>query len=186
MTTARRLPDALAQSPAGAALVERFAASQRAAAAIEPECKRIVPDLAPKRSGVCDLHGSTLRVNARSSAQVAKLRQAVPRLLSQLRQQGLDVNEIKFGVQPRSLSSSKWGTGPETNPGAQESVRRAPASGSDFEKAIGFASKLSLTLPNSPLRDAARRLLSSLKRGVARMRESNQARDQQDDKEDDA
>jgi hypothetical protein len=184
MTYARRLPDILAQSPAGAALMERYQASQRAAAVIEPECRRIVPDLAPTQSGVCELRGSTLRVNARTSAQVAKLRQAAPRLLSSLQQQGMDVSEIKFGVQPRPLCSSDWPG--MLRPDSESPQKHTVSHGSnpDITQMKEFANKLVLTLPNSPLRDAASRLLSSLTRGLARMRESDQSRQQQPGKED--
>jgi len=186
MTYARRLPDILAQSPAGAALIERYQASQRAAAVIEPECRRIVPDLAMTQSGVCELRGSTLRVNACSSAQVAKLRQAAPRLLSSLQQQGMDVSEIKFGVQPRPLCSSGR-PGPH-RPGEETPERhtRGHAFSSDIRQMEQFATKLVLTLPSSPLRDAASRLLASLTRGLAGMRESDQACEQQPGKEGDA
>jgi hypothetical protein len=181
---ARRLQDALASSPAGAALLERHAASQRAAAAIEPECLRIVPDLAPTRSGVCELRGSTLRVNARSPAQIAKLRQAGPRLLSRLRQQGLDVIEIKFGVQPRPLSSSVWPQGSDAPTESSQNPPSFPRHPSEIEHAMGFAKQLVLTLHDSPLREAARNLLASLTCGVARMRDSGQANRNQSSKKD--
>jgi hypothetical protein len=183
---ARRLQDALARSPAGAALLERYAASQRAAAAIEPECQRIVPDLSPTRSGVCELRGSTLRVNARSPAQIAKLRQAAPRLLSRLQQQGLDVIEIKFGVQPRPLSSSVWSQGPDSPGGPSQTPPAAARLSSEIHHATEFASKLVLTLNDSPLRDAALRLLASLTHGVARMRESGQPCHQENGKKEQA
>jgi hypothetical protein len=183
---ARRLRDALAQSDAGAALMERYAASQRAAAVIEQECLRIVPGLAPTRSGVCELRGSTLRVNARSAAQIAKLRQAAPRLLRLLQQQGLDVIEIKFGVQPRSLSSSMWPGGEQAGAGTVQSAAQVGRNPSEIKKARDFARKLVLTLPDSPLREAARRLLAKLTYGVAGMRESGQPKDQEHGKEQDS
>ena len=76
----RHLPEALAESAAGSALLHRYRASQRAAAVIESECRSILPEFHPTRSGSCDLRGTTLRVNAKHPAQVAKLRQAAPRL----------------------------------------------------------------------------------------------------------
>jgi hypothetical protein len=182
----RRLPDALAQSEAGAALLQRYTASQRAAAAIESECQRIVPDLSAVRSGSCELRGTTLRVNARHSSQVAKLRQAVPRLLRLLQQQGLDVIEIKIAVQPRSFSSSvrqkeeEGLSGASTEPGSSRPPNR------QIKPALKFARKLVLTLPESALRAAARRLATTLALGLARMRDSGQAGNQQDAEEDDA
>jgi len=182
----RRLPDALAQSEAGSALLQRYSASQRAATAIQAECQNIVPEFDPARSGGCELRGTTLRVNARHPAQVAKLRQAVPRLLRILKQQGFDVIEIKIGVQPRALSSSDRHDAPgraAAGPG-EAAIRRKLAS--QFGPALEFAKKLALTLPDSPLRAAARRMAASLSVGLARMRESDQAGDQQHTEEDEA
>jgi hypothetical protein len=182
----RSLKDALAQSETGSALLQRVSASQRAAAAIEPECQCIVPDFFPTRSGGCELRGTTLRVNAPHPAQVAKLRQASPRLLRILQQQGLDVNEIKIGVQPRALSSSARRSRIEAASGRPAGANSRAQADSQVKPALAFARKLALTLPDSPLRRAATRLAESLSAGLARMRESGQTRDQQDGEEDDA
>jgi hypothetical protein len=180
------LKDALARSEAGSSLLQRYRASQRAAAAIESECQRIVPGFQPTRSGGCELRGTTLRVNAGQPAQVAKLRQALPRLLRLLQQQGLDVSEIKIGVQPRALSSSerRGSGGAAIGPAAAPGARRPMDS--QTKPALEFARKLALTLPDSPLRSAAARLARSLSAGLARMRESGQAGDQQHGEEHDA
>lgn len=180
----RRVPDALAQSEAGSALLERYAASQRAAAAIRAECQSIVPEFDPARSGGCELRGTTLRVNARHPAQVAKLRQAAPRLLRILRQQGLDVIEIKIGVQPRAFISSDRhdASGRAGQPGADPESRARLAS--QIRNALEFARKLALTLPVSPLQAAARRLAGTLTSGLARMRESGEAGNEQHREED--
>jgi len=182
----RNLKDALAQSEAGAALLQRYGASQRAAAAIEPECQRILPGFQPTRSGGCELRGTTLRVNAPQPAQVAKLRQASPRLLRLLQQQGLDVNEIKIGVQPRALSSSERRAPAEVAIGPAVAAGSRRPMDSQTKPALAFARKLALTLPDSPLRNAAARLARSLSLGLARMRESDQPGDQQDREEHDA
>jgi len=182
----RRLPDALAQSEAGFALLQRLAASQRASAAIESECQRIVPEFGAARSVSCELRGTTLRVNAAHPAQVAKLRQAVPRLLRLLQQQGLDVIEIKIGVQPRALSSSvrRDAIGvPQPDSSARQAAGQVDA---QVEHALAFSRKLVLALPESPLREAAQRLATSLSGRLARMRESDQPNDQQDGEEHDA
>lgn len=184
--TSRRLRDALAQSEVGSALLHRYSASQRAAAVIESECQRIVPEFKPTRSGGCELRGTVLRVNAAHSAQVAKLRQAVPRLLRLLQQHGIDVIEIKIGVQPRALSSSVRRQGSL----AAQGVERGPASKGradpQTESALTFARKLALTLPGSSVGAAARRLATALSSRLARMRESGELRNQQDGKEEDA
>ena len=182
----RRLSDALARSEAGSALLQRHRASQRAAAVIESECQSIVPEFQSTRSGGCELRGTTLRVNASQPAQVAKLRQAVPRLLRLLQHQGLDVIEIKISVQPRALSSSvrrQAGEAPAAGPTAPQSGGPVP---SQVKSALEFARKLALTLPESPLRAAAQRLATTLSGRLARMRDSGQSRDQQNSEENDA
>jgi hypothetical protein len=181
----RHLPDALAASEAGSALLARYRASQRAAAVIESECRSILPEFRPDRSGGCDLHGTTLRVNARDPAQVAKLRQAAPRLLRLLNQQGLDVIEIKISVQPRALSSSERRGPTETAHGASAGPGSSREPTRRIEPALDFAKKLALTLPDSSLRRAAQRLAASLGGGLARMRDSGQALDQQNAEEHD-
>src|ERR1700758_2661235 len=143
--TSRRLQDALAQSEVGSALLHRHSASQRAAAAIESECQRIVPEFKPTRSGGCELRGTVLRVNAAQPAQVAKLRQAVPRLLRLLQQHGIDVIEIKIAVQPRALTSSMRRQGSLATEGGQDGSVSKGRAGSQIESAISFARKLPLT-----------------------------------------
>jgi hypothetical protein len=184
MTSApRRLQDALAQSPAGSALVHRYLASQRAAAVIESECQRIVPEFQPTRSGGCDLRGTTLRLNAWQPAQVAKLRQALPRLLRLLQQQGFDVIEIKIGVQPRGLTSSVRPPAKSPPTEAGRIPETSELRTSQITPALAFARKLALTLPDSRLRAAAQRLATSLALTIAQMRESREPRNQHDGKE---
>jgi len=57
---------------------------------------------------------------------------------------------------------------------------------SQMKHALAFSRKLVLALPESPLREAAQRLATSLSGRLARMRESDQPNDQQDSKEHDA
>ena len=178
--TLRRLQDALAQSEAGSTLLHRYSASQRAAKAIEAECQSILPDFLTTRSGGCELRGTTLRLNAAHPAEVAKLRQAVPSLLRLLRQHGLDVIEIKIGVQPRALTSS---VRRQVSLPAGEVSEAPGTSGSQrqqIQSALYFARKLALTLPESPLRAAARRLASNLMSRLAQTRDSGEPRNKQD------
>ena len=140
--TPRRLQEALAQSEAGSALLHRYSASQRAASAIEAECQRIVPDFRPTQSGGCELRGTTLRLNTTQPAQVAKLRQAVPSLLRLLRQQGLNVIEIKIGVQPRALSSSVRRQVSLPPAGGQPGPGTSDHRGSQVKPALDFSRKL--------------------------------------------
>jgi len=184
MTSApRRLQDALAESAAGSALMHRYRASQRAAAVIESECQRIVPEFQPARSGGCDLRGTTLRLNAWQPAQVAKLRQAVPRLLRLLQEQGFDVIEIKIRVQPRALSSSVRWPPILTMPRARQAPGADRAVSSQIKPALTFARKLALTLPESRLRAAAQRLAATLTATIAQIRESGEPRNEQNGEE---
>jgi hypothetical protein len=178
--TPRRLQEALAQSEAGSALLHRYRASQRAASVIEAECQRIVPDFRPTQSGGCELRGTTLRLNATRPAQVAKLRQAVPSLLRLLQQTGLDVIEIKIRVQPRALTSSVRRQASLPISGAGNGVEAGGMWQSQTNEALAFARKLALTLPDSPLRAAARRLASLLSGRLAQMRDSGEPGRQQD------
>lgn len=178
--TSRRLQDALAQSEVGSALLHRYRTSQRAAAAIEAECQSIVPEFQPTRSGGCELRGTVLRLNAAQPAQVAKLRQALPRLLRLLQQRGFDVIEIKIAVQPRALTSSVRREVSLAADAVQHRSGTRPAYGAQTASALAFARKLALTLPESPLRAAARRLATSLASGLAQMRESGEVRNQED------
>lgn len=184
--TLRRLQDALAQSEAGSTLLHRYSASQRAAAAIEAECQNIVPDFRPTRSGSCELRGTTLRLNAAQPAQVAKLRQAVPSLLRLLRQHGLDVIEIKIGVQPRALTSSVRRQVSLPAAGVPQLPGISDVGHPQIKSALDFARKLALTLPESPLRAAAQRLASKLAGRIAQMRDSGESGNKQDGKEQDA
>jgi len=184
--TARHLPEALAQSEAGSALLQRFRASQRAAAAIEAECHRILPGFYPTRSGSCELRGTTLRVNAPQQAQVAKLRQAIPRFLRLLKQHGFDVIEIKIGVQPRALSSSVQPSANAGGVGSRQGTGAGRPRQPQMAPALAFATKLALTLPESPLRSAARRLVTTLTSRVAETRDSDQPGNEQDGEEHDA
>lgn len=183
--TLHRLQDALARSEAGSTLLHRYGVSQRAAAVIEAECRNIVPDFRPTRSGSCELRGTTLRLNAAQPAQVAKLRQAVPSLLRLLRQHGLDVIEIKIGVQPRALTSSVRRQVSLPAAGVPRLPGTSDPGHPQIKFALDFARKLALTLPESPLRAAAQRLASNLSAGIAQMRDSGQPGNQQDRKEQD-
>jgi len=183
--TLHRLQDALARSEAGSTLLHRYSASLRAAAVIDAECRSIVPDFRPTRSGSCELRGTTLRLNAAHPAQVAKLRQAVPSLLRLLRQHGLDVIEIKIGVQPRALTSSVRCQVSLPAAGVPRHPRMGDPRLPQIKFALDFARKLALTLPESPLRAAAQRLASTLSTGIAQIRDSGQPGYQQDGKKHD-
>lgn len=96
---------------------------------------------------------------AQSAAQAGKLRQATPRFLAVLREQGLNVSEIRIRVQPPGLIEANDPAGSRTTDDARNlASRRLQA-----KAAKDFAEKLALTLRPSPLRDAAGRLARALK-----------------------
>lgn len=183
--TARRLDQILTDAPTAAALAARLAAARRAAQIIAPICAEIAPDFDPMRPGNCDLRERTLRIWLRSGAHSAKLRQATPRLMASLACHGLEVNEIKVGVQLGRLRATADSKSRNSGPmGAfkAESGRNSPT---DYLVPLTFTDKLALTLPDSELRRAALRLGEAIRTRLARMRESDQSFDQQGREEND-
>ena len=180
---ARRIDQILTDSAVAAALLGRIAASREAARIIAPICAEIAPDFDAFRPGSCDLRDRELRIWLRSSAQSTKLRQATPRLLAALQRQGLEVSEIKVGVQPSRVRESNCVEGPNSvqlppEPGQNRKIARAL-----YEAPLEFSKKLVLTLPDSPLRRAAAALGQAMTARLARMRESNQPFDEKNRKE---
>jgi hypothetical protein len=97
---ARPIAAALRDSPEAASLIARWEATQRAAQCIAPVCRSLASGFDPLVPGRCELRDAVLWLNPTSTAQAAKLRQAMPTLLSCLRSEGVQVYEIKFRVQP--------------------------------------------------------------------------------------
>lgn len=177
---ARRVDQILTDSALAASLLARLEAAREAAQIIAPICAEIAPDFDPLRPGNCDLRDGVLRLWLRSSAHSTKLRQATPRLLASLRRQGLEVNEIKVGVQPDRVREKA-----RTDLRNNDAVARLPATGEDkaeprYSNPLRFAQMLVLTLPDSALRRAAANLGKAMATGLARMRESDQSFDEQD------
>ena len=72
-------------------------------------------------------------------------------------------------------------------PQPDSSARQAAGQvNAQVEHALAFSRKLVLTLPESPLREAAQRLATSLTGRLARIRESDKPDEQQDGEEHDA
>ncbi len=180
--TARRLEQILSDAPAAASLLARVAASRRAAGLIAPLCSEIAPHYAAERAGACELRNKTLRLYVRSAAQSAKLRQAVPRLLSHLQQLGVEVSEIQLVVQPRFAGGDLSADDHNESVDIPVAAVRRRELRQKIKCASDFSSKLLLTLPESGLRDAVLRLQSDLARRVTRMRDSGQLKDGKDGK----
>ncbi len=182
---ARRIDQVLADAASTAGLVRRLAASREAAGLIAPLCADLVPGFDALAPGACVLPDRDLKIFVRSNAQATKLRQAVPRLLARLRNNGLEVIEIKVVVQLGSLRAGAPDDARNRPPkAAQEALNR------DIEErrcaaALGFARKLALTNIDGPLSVSAMRLSRSLETRLARIRESDQSFDQQHREEND-
>ncbi|HYA65623.1 MAG TPA: hypothetical protein VEE84_02990, partial [Burkholderiaceae bacterium] len=171
---ARRIDQILTDSAVAAALLGRIAASREAARIIAPICAEIAPDFDPFRPGSCDLRERELRIWLRSSAQSTKLRQATPRLLAALQRQGLEVNEIKVGVQPRRVREHDRFDGSNSAQLAREVEQSKAITPAPYIAPLEFSRQLVLTLPDSPLRRAVAALGKAMAARLARMRESNQ------------
>ncbi len=177
---ARRLDRILNDAPLAAGLMARLAAARQAALVIAPICAELAPDFDPTRPGACDLRERVLRIWLRSSAHSTKLRQAIPRMAARLNDHGLQVIEIKVGVQ---LGRVRESTG--TDSGKKGHAKGAiPAKRlvreNDYLVPLAFADKLALTLPDSKLRQAVLGLQRSLQTRIAGMRESDQPLYEQD------
>ena len=156
----RRLDRILTDHAVTASLLARLAAGQAAAQAIAPILSELLPGFDPLRAGACDVRGRTLRIWLRSNAQSTKLRQASPRLLATLQQRGLDISEIRFGLQPRNRPASPMPT-PSQDAQATAQQRR------NLLNALAFSEKLAPTLHDGTLRESVRRLRRTVERRLA-------------------
>jgi len=165
--TARPIAAALRDSPEAASLIARWEATQRAAQCIAPVCRSLASGFDPLVPGRCELRDAVLWLNPTSTAQAAKLRQAMPSLLSCLRSEGVQVYEIKFRVQAGVTPYPGQGSGGPSSP-----AEAWPSAG---ERAIDAVSELALTIVDSPLKSAASRLASTLRRRLVRARKAQQS-----------
>lgn len=168
--TAKTLADALAEVPAVAQLLSRLQTSQSAARILAAASPPIGGGFDPLRPGVCELRGGLLLLTATSPAQAAKLRQELPRLQKLLKQQGLDLNEIKVRIQPAHLPYREEVSGPPQVLAAPNSAQPATDRTDDIAAPLRFADELALTLPDSPLRDAVQQLRAALREELTRNR----------------
>jgi hypothetical protein len=181
--TARRADQILADAPLAANLMARLAAARAAARCIAPVCAEIAPDFDPLQPGCCDLRDHVLRIWLSSPAHTSKLRQATPRLLARLRDHGLEVSEIKVGVQLGTLREAPRDDGRKSADFTPKEGASSVAMVKRYSAALEFSRKLALTFPESGLGRAAARMAREVGAGLARMRESNQSFDEQNRKE---
>ena len=164
-SSARLIATALRDSPEAASLIARWEATQRAALAIAPAC-RLVAGFDPLEPGVCELRGETLWLSLPSPSHSAKLRQAMPRLLSTLAADGFKVYEIKTRVQPAVTSYPGDGSSaPSSFP--SDSTRGVPWPQSG-RRATAAVAALVESVRESPLKEAARKLAATLRRRATR------------------
>jgi hypothetical protein len=167
MPEARSIAQALAASPA-AALIRRAADSQRVAHALAAADASVPFD--PLAPGVCELRERTLWLTAASPALAAKLRQCLPQLLASLHRQGFELTEIRVRLQPARKSYRMHGSSERVDDDLTHS-RQAPGGPQpSLQAALGLAEKLALTLPHSPVGQAARRLADRLRKRLAQTR----------------
>ncbi len=94
----RSIGAALADTPETAALLDRVDSARRAANLISPLALALACGFDP-RQGQCELRDGVLLLTVETSAQAAKLRQAVPRFHAALSANGIRVYEIRLRVQ---------------------------------------------------------------------------------------
>ncbi|HYM48223.1 MAG TPA: hypothetical protein VES91_07055 [Burkholderiaceae bacterium] len=153
----RLLAAALRDSPHAASLLARWEATQRAALAIAPACRSIA-GFDPLEPGMCELRGEILWLSLPSPSASAKLRQATPRLLSNLAADGIKVYEIKTRVQPAVTSYPGDGSlGPSSN--SSHGIAWPP----NDERAAAAVAALAGSLGQSPLKEAAQKLAATLR-----------------------
>jgi len=159
--TARLIAAALRDSPEAASLLARWDATQRAALAITPTCRTLAgfDALAP---GVCELRGDTMWISVPSPSHSAKLRQATPRLLSDLAADGIRVYEVKTRVQPAVTSYPGDGTATPSS-----SSSHGVAWPSNDGSAVAAVAGLAGSMGESPLKEATRKLAETLRKRQA-------------------
>jgi len=173
LNLAQSVGAALADSPA-AGLIARAEHTHAIARLIAPAIAELAPDFDPQHPGRAELRDGVLLLNTLSAAQAVKLRQGVPRLLRALHQQGAQVYEIRVRVSPAQSSYPEQASvGPQVSAVANPALADL-ASARDLAAPMAFAEELSLTLPESPLRQAVNNLRASLSRLLTGTRDPEQ------------
>ena len=153
---AKPLAEVLRNAPEAARLLARWEATQRAARSLAPVCRSLASGFDPLDPGRCELRDGVLWLTASSAAQSAKLRQAIPRLLTTLGGEGIQVYEIRVRVEPGITGYPEQGSTP---PSSLDAGWLRPASSAG--ETVG---KLALTVRESPLKRAIERLATTLRK----------------------
>jgi hypothetical protein len=151
---ARPLADALRDAPESASLLARWEATQRAARCITPLCQSLAAGFDPMVAGLCELRDGVLLLTVPSASQCAKLKQAVPRLLTALGSDGNQVYGIRIRIKPGIMGYPEQGSSAEPN---AELVWPRPSA-----RAADAVSKLALTVGEGRLKEAAQKLARTL------------------------
>ncbi len=157
---AQPLAEVLRNAPEAARLLARWEATQRAARSIAPACRSLASGFDPLVPGRCELRDGVLWLTASSAAQSAKLRQSIPRLLTTMGADGIQVYEIRVRVEPGITGYPEQGSTP---PSSLDAGWLTPDS-----KAGDTVSKLALTVRESPLKTAIERLAATLRKRAKR------------------
>jgi hypothetical protein len=152
----RPLAEALRDAPEAARLLARVEATQRIARRIAPVCRSLASGFDPLVPGRCEWREAILWLTASSTAQAAKLRQATPRLLTTLGEEGIQVYEIRVRVEPGITGDPEHGS---RAPSSSDAAWLKPSS-----QAGETVSELALTVRESPLQQAIARLAATLKK----------------------
>lgn len=150
----------LRDAPEAAQLLARWEATQRAARSIAPECRSLASGFDPLLPGRCESRDGVLWLTAASTAQAAKLRQAIPRLQTALSSEANRVYEIRVRVEPGIRGYPEQGS---VAPSSVDAAWLQPGRG-----AGEAVSKLALTVRESPLRQAVLRLATTLQKRARR------------------
>jgi hypothetical protein len=157
---AKPLAEALRDAPEAARLLARWEATQRAARCIAPLCQSLAAGFDPLVPGRCEWRDGVLILTAASTAQSAKLRQAIPRLQALLASEANRVYEIRVRVEPGMTVYPEQGS--NTPSSLDDAWLKPSASASET---VG---KLALTIKNGDLKDAVERLAATLRRRARR------------------
>lgn len=157
---AQPLAEVLRNAPEAARLLARWEATQRAARSIAPTCRSLASGFDPLVPGRCELRDGVLWLSASSTAQSAKLRQSIPRLLKTMSSDGIQVYEIRVRVEPGITGYPEQGSTP---PSSLDAGWLTPGSGAG--ETVG---KLALTVRASPLKTAIERLAATLRKRAKR------------------
>lgn len=150
----RSAAEVLSEGPF-AGLVAQSRRLERLTDAATTALREILPPQSPPDPPRCDLRDGTVVLTVSAPSQAAKLRQREGFLLRRLQECDAKVTGIRIRLQPGQPNypeaASKQGLTPAE-----------PMSEAQRVLALQFAQSLAEQLPDSPLRDAARRLQAAL------------------------